>query len=381
MGIDLLKIKKESLGFLFFLMIYPLDFISYMISSNWGLEIPIGFVGSLISIFIFLFFYFFISSKRNLIIYIFVCVFAVFMGYLMWISNNANLLDYFYLLKISGAFCCGILFFSFLRKTDAKKIKNIILFFWILMFLLIFNFDLGENYLRLSDAFALVCLLYISMLDKIKYQVLFLILSVMGLYFLESRAGLLLFLLSVVPLIFLKNNFLKFSLVLSPIVLLAYYYILRLNESILNYNDNRFLRLIFSTDSDTSLNERKYLNEMGWETFLSNKFVGDFGYYKYSLGEGSYAHNYISFLAEFGVLGLFILVAFLIFCLISLFKLYTSKTIFYFDYIVLSFILFGLFGVLFAKSFYWLYFFFCFGVIFSYYSSFRSNGNVRKVSL
>ena len=43
--------------------------------------------------------------------------------------------------------------------------------------------------------------------------------------------------------------------------------------------------------------------------------------------------------------------------------------------------LFGLFGVLFAKSFYWLYFFFCFGVIFSYYSSFRSNGNVRKVSL
>ena len=57
MGIDLLKIKKESLGFLFFIMIYPLDFISYMISSNWGLEIPIGFVGSLISIFIFLFFY------------------------------------------------------------------------------------------------------------------------------------------------------------------------------------------------------------------------------------------------------------------------------------------------------------------------------------
>ena len=367
MNSKLFYMDKRLLSFIFFLMIYPLDFISYMVSSNFGFEFPVGFLGSVLSIFVFIFFYIFEKDRKFLISYFFLIFFLSCMFFLIWFSRNGNLIDYFYLLKIAGAFSCGLLILKFIEKSELDTIRNFLIIFWLVMFVLVFNFKLGENYLRLSDSFALVGLFLLSLQNKIRYQILLSILTLYCLYHLESRSALFLFLFTSVVLIFFKNKVSKSILLLIPIIVSFCYYIVDLNGRLLDYNDNRFLRLIFSSETDTSLNERDLLNDFGWRTFIDNKSFGDYGYYKYSLGEGSYAHNYISFLAEFGLLGFLIL--FIYFVLLCLFikKFVNNRNKNNIDYLALSFAFFGFLGIMISKSFHWIFFFFSFGIVVSYF--------------
>lgn len=359
--------NRNFLSFLFFLMVYPLDFISYMISSNFGFEIPLGFFGSILSIFIFIFLYFFEKDKNILISYFFLIFFLLCLFFIVWFSRNGNLIDYFYLFKVGGAFSCGLLILSFIKNSSSDSIRNILTIFWLVMIFFVFNFKLGENYLRLSDSFAFVSLFLLSLLNRIRYQILLSFLSLCCLYYLESRSALFLFLLTSIVLIFVKNSFSKFILLLIPIFLISYLYVVNLNNKIIDYNENRFLRLIFSTDTDTSLNERSFLNNLGWKTYLDNKYFGDYGYYKYSLGEGAYAHNYISFFAEFGFFGILILFIYLVFLILFISSFIKNINKDNTDYFALSFIFFGFLGIIISKSFHWMFFFFSFGLVVSYF--------------
>lgn len=355
------------LSFLFFLLVYPLDFIFYMVSSNFGFEIPLGFLGSILSIYLFIFLYFFEKEKNIIISYFFLGFFLLCLFFIIWFSGNGNLVDYFYLFKVAGAFSCGLLILSFIENSNSDNVRNILIIFWLIMFCLVFNFKLGENYLRLSDSFALVSLFLLSFLSTIRYQILLSFLSLCCLYYLESRSALFLFLLSSVFLIFVKNKFSKFILLLIPVFMVSYLYIININNQVLDYNNNRFLRLIFSTETDTSLNEREFLNDLGWKIYLNNKFFGDYGYYKYSFGEGAYAHNYISFLAEFGFLGALILFIYFIYLFLFMNKFARNMSKDNSDYFALSFIFFGFLGIMFSKSFHWIFFFFSFGLVVSYF--------------
>lgn len=359
--------NKYMLGFAFFLLTYPLDFIAYMLGGKLGVNIPIGFLGVVISIF-FIVIFFLIERKSKVILVSVIFIFLIIgMFFIMLFSNNSRLDDYFYLLKIVGAFLSGIAFINYIYQVEIEKLKVIIGFLWLLMILLLITIGLteGDNYLRLSDAFALTSLFLLGTVNKPRYQIIIFVFSVIGLYYLESRSGLFLFLISSIFLMVLKNNVIKAFLYIMPFIILSYLYIQNINSSITDYNDNRFLRIIFSKDSDTSLNARNYLNEFGWSVYKNNFYFGDFGYSRHSLGEGMYAHNYISFLAEFGLMGLLVL-AFFTYSFVVFFIIFFKDKEKNYSYLVLGFVLFGSLGLIFSKSFHWIYIYFCMGAILSY---------------
>ena len=191
--------------------------------------------------------------------------------------------------------------------------ENISLRFHIFLFLLcLFSatlFDYSEgNYLYYSDSLVIYSFFILALLgNKNRFSflsaLLVFILTSTCLYFVNSRSAILFFVASFVAYFFTVHGLKKSLLIMPPIFLSVFSFIFYINSTLDNYDGHRLLRLIFDRDTDTSLGAREVVNQFGKDTFYNNWFTGDFGLYRGIFGDGLYAHNYYSFLAEFGIIG------------------------------------------------------------------------------
>lgn len=163
------------------------------------------------------------------------------------------------------------------------------------------------NYLHVSDSLAVLGLILLSFIETAKLKLLVIAFFSVSLYFVGSRFGLIGFACAGVAMI-LKNvswsarALLAVGLVVGVIALFGYV------ESLgLEINDNRFVRLFLFTENDTSLTARIEDDDVSRDVFLANPLGG--GGYKFYVvnGEGTYAHNALSIVYEFGVVGLLFL--------------------------------------------------------------------------
>ncbi|WP_032880114.1 O-antigen ligase family protein [Acinetobacter courvalinii] len=356
---DFNKFNINLLAFFAFLLIFPLDYIAYTASSVVSFGFPIGFLGTLLSFT--LIGVFFLNKKIK---FSDIYMFGLLGGFVFFIllSQNSLAVDYFFWFKTVGIFFTGMILFDYFKQRNDVSIKYVIAFLFLIMSLLVLKYSSDGNYLRLSDAFVITSLFLISYQKRFFLTLITIGISCYALYLIGSRAGLMIYSLIAIILVYIKFGFMRFSIFIPPVIYILVMFIIELNSTIVRYGDNRFLRLIFDSEEDTSLNVRKELNEFGYNTFLQNPIVGDFGLYRKVYGEGAYAHNYLSFLSDFGIWGVvFLLVLiwlYIKFCILN-FRDRTDYNIFIF-----STSTFGIIGVAVAKSYYWLIPFFALGLLY-----------------
>ncbi|MDC5278121.1 O-antigen ligase domain-containing protein, partial [Acinetobacter baumannii] len=302
---NLTKFNINTLAMFAFLLIFPLDYIAYTLGHIGFPSIPIGFLGTTIS-FLLPFIFFMKKGLRvsDLNILVFLGSFSFFIA----LSQNAVRMDYLYWIKTIGIFFVGLMMYDYFRQRNSISYKYISVALLIIMSVFTMRYTPDGNYLRLSDAFVITSLFLVSYQKRFFVTLITVAISSFALYEIGSRAGVLIYTLIAIILIYAKYGFWKFSFFIPPAAYVLYQFILSMNNSITDYNDNRLFRLLFSSDTDTSLNLRKTFNELGYQEFLNHPIFGNFGYYRNIYGEGSYAHNFISYLAEFGVIGIVFLV-------------------------------------------------------------------------
>lgn len=367
------KFNINLLAFFAFLLIFPLDYIAYVSSSVISFGFPIGFLGTVLS---FILIGIFFLNKKIKFTDIYMCGLLGGFVFFILLSQNSLAVDYLFWFKTVGIFFTGMILVDYFNQKNNTAIKYVIGFLFLVMSLLVLKYSPDGNYLRLSDAFVLTSLFLISYQKRFFLTLITIAISGYALYLIGSRAGLMIYSLIAVILIYIKFGFIRFSIFIPPVIYALILFIIELNSTMVRYGDNRFLRLIFDSEEDTSLNVRKELNEFGYNTFLQNPILGDFGIYRRFYGEGAYAHNYLSFLSDFGIWGgvfLFILIWFYIrFCILN-FRVRTDYNIFIF-----STSTFGILGVAVAKSYYWLIPFFALGLLYRAISTkkVKNNGQI-----
>lgn len=119
-------------------------------------------------------------------------------------------------------------------------------------------------------------------------------------------------------------------------------------------DDNRILRLVFATNQDSSLIQRNMMLEWSIKIFKENPILGKYKYYYGDGRVGSYAHNFMSFWSELGVVGITQTLVIALLCIKSLFLLRQYKEnvpniIEYSAYISLLVLL----GLIASKSYLW----------------------------
>ncbi|ENW85221.1 hypothetical protein F906_02748 [Acinetobacter pseudolwoffii] len=353
-------------GYLFFILAYPFFVMSAGLSSN--------------IIFNQLYYYFltafcvvisiiFFIKSRSLSVYFFVSLIFM-MFFLSFFSKSYSYLDGIDFLKFLGYFFAGYSFFKYLLLRERIN-KLIILFIYVVCLISAFNFDYNEgNYLYYSEGVVVFSFFIISIISKNSLSsylcsILIFFLSLISLYYINSRSAIFFFSLSFLIFSFLFYGFRRSLFLITPLFSLVIAYLFYLNSTLDNYSENRLLRLLFDRDSDTSLSAREVVNQFGKETFVKNWFTGDFGIYRGVFGEGLYAHNFYSFLAEFGIIGILFL-AYVIFIYFKAF-LYIFKSNYQrFEIFLLLCLIYTFLGILLSKSYVWLFLYFTVGITVSY---------------
>lgn len=356
---NLTKFNINALAMFAFLLIFPLDYIAYTLGHIGFPSIPIGFFGAALSFALIVIFF---LNKGLRITDLFIFLFLGSFVFFIVLAQNAERMDYLYWAKTIGIFFTGLMMYDYFKQKNSLSFKYISLFLLIIMSIFTLMYTPDGNYLRLSDAFVITSLFLISYQKRFFVTLLTVAISSFALYEIGSRAGVLIYTFIAIILIYVKYGFRRFSFFLPPALYVLYQFVMSLNDSITNYNDNRLLRLLFSSDTDTSLNLRKTFNELGYQEFVNHPILGNFGYYRNIYGEGSYAHNYISYLAEFGIIGiafLILLVGLYVVFVIQNFKLRTNYNLFIF---ALS--TFCIIGLASAKSYYWIAPFLALGLLY-----------------
>lgn len=355
------KVSLSFLGVLVFLLTYSLDYLSYSLGNIGISQLPVGAAGFIISIFLLPIFY--LNKKIRISDIAMSFFFLSFLFYIMFSQYSVNT-DYLFYFKMVGLFFSGILFYDYVSR-NGEGFVPITKFIFILMITLTYFYSTDAfNYLRLSDAFAVTAILVLSYLKRLLPFIISVIFSTFCLYKIGSRAGLILFTAASLILIYQKYGIKTILFLIFPALSYGIYnlYNLYKNDS-LDLTDNRFLRLLFTAENDTSLNERNYLNASSLETFLNNPIFGNFGLYRMKTGEGAYAHNYISYLSEFGILGLIFLLLLLFFFVNFFFREIKDKDSNY-KHFILAIGIFTIIGLLFAKSVFWLLPYFVMGILY-----------------
>lgn len=374
-----IKVKKSQIAFFAFLFVFMLDSISYGLLSYFSIQIPIGMVGILLS-FVLVFFFIF---KKGSFLYgrLGVSILLFFPIVLAYVSGRGSAEDIYFWFRALAIFSAGFYFLFFISQVSKNNL-NINLYIFLLVFacmLFIFNKQQGENYLRVSDGIVLFSLFVLSLL-KDKFVYLFVVaFTCVSLYFIGSRFGLISYSFAVFLLFFLRFSIRKrffvtvFSLIPAAVL---YQWMLYEYVRIDNIHSNRLLRLFFESENDTSLQGRDLLLQKALEVFKNNYFLGDYKYYLDGGGTGGYAHNFISYWAELGVVGILISFIFLYFAIKSLFVSYRKNN--YnnqlYSFVFLTSIVLIL-GMLFAKSYMWTTSYFLSGLFYSFLNMVKIDEN------
>lgn len=166
------------------------------------------------------------------------------------------------------------------------------------------------NYLHVSDSIGVVSLALLASTQSVRLKLLMSIPVILALYFVGSRFGLMAIAVAVIAMM-LKEMDWAGRTSLAAVVLIGVFGLIGYVDSLgLEVNDNRIVRLFLYTDDDTSLNARIEDDVISRDAYLENPLIG--GGYKFYVvnGEGTYAHNALSMVYEFGVFGvLYLMVA------------------------------------------------------------------------
>lgn len=168
-------------------------------------------------------------------------------------------------------------------------------------------------YLMLADSFAIFSIFLLCINNDIRKQTIIILVSIICLFALFSRASLYCF--TIMSFLFLyKENRKIFFIVLISFIGFIYFSV---NNGII---EDRMLRLLAGS-SDTSLNMRVEDFNRGWEDLSDNWILGSFmGDVENNFGNsGEYIHNYLSFWRQFGIIPF-----------LAFFIILTSQTIYIF---------------------------------------------------
>lgn len=218
------------------------------------------------------------------------------------------------------------------------------------------------NYLHVSDSLVVVAIVLMNSLRTLKARGALLLLASAALYFVGSRFGLLGF-IGAGLLIFFRRLTWVGRISLLVVLIFGILSLVGFVDSLgLEINDNRFVRLFFHTEYDTSLNARLDDDEFGRDVFFANPFFG--GGYKFYMvnGEGMYAHNALSLVYEFGVFGVALVFAIGVFVFKSIRcqRLGGNQVDLMFGLVALLFL------AAFSKYYMWWGYFFIVGYLFSF---------------
>jgi hypothetical protein len=351
---------KSVVGLLLFLLLYPLDTIFHAAGATIGYNIPVGMVGIIIA-FISIPLIFFERNKALLFNLIFFCI-SFLVIFFVFLSERSGLQDYYFWIRTIALFTAGYLFFFWLRNYRPKRYfdKNLVLLSLLLIIMIAVPFTLATddlNYLRLSTGFLFSALLYYSFIDSNKTKVALLPFVLYAMFLFESRFSIMAFVLLFMLVSYLETRKLYKLIIVILFLLFAfifywlgYYYF----NSLENIHSNRLLRLIYATNQDTSLSSRSELLHNAYAVFLNNPFWGDYKYYRDLGQEGAYSHNFISFWAELGIVGIIYTLMIFILSIITAIK---AKKLLPSNPPVARFVLYIsillVLGIVFAKSYVW----------------------------
>ncbi len=165
------------------------------------------------------------------------------------------------------------------------------------------------NYLHVSDSIAMVSLVLLASLRTARSKIIVLFLVLLSLYFVGSRFGLIAVAAASLAMLLKDMSWmwragLAAAVVVGGVGLVGY-----VSSLGLDVNDNRIVRLFLFTEDDTSLNARIEDDVLSRDVFFDNPLLG--GGYKFYVvnGEGTYAHNALSVVYEFGFFGVLFLFA------------------------------------------------------------------------
>lgn len=210
----------------------------------------------------------------------------------------------------------GFYVFNILQR---KKINNLFTFFWLIFSVIVLVFTNyntvfltssieasaeHNNYLMMSDAYALLSYFVIVNNRNIFYRLGLILISLLCLFFLKSRASLYMFIVvNIICLILINKRFLWLLLITFIVSFLSLDWkdFLRMNSN------NRMFRLAtFGHDVSADIRTNiliKSLNEIK-SNFLWGQFMGDVLIEK---NTGTYIHNILSYLRQYGIIPFLIL--------------------------------------------------------------------------
>ena len=182
------------------------------------------------------------------------------------------------------------------------------------------------NYLHVSDSIAVVSLVLLASVKSARLKLLLFVPVLLALYFVGSRFGLVASTVATLAML-LKEISWMWRASLAGAILIGGVGLVGYVDSLgLEVNDNRIVRLFLFTEDDTSLNARIEDDVFSRDVYLDSPLVGA-GYKFYVVnGEGTYAHNALSVVYEFGFFGVLFLMAALSAVLIALMKTWGGRS-------------------------------------------------------
>lgn len=389
---SLLKPSLSGFIVLVFFLIYPLDLVFYGASSRGWPSIPVGFIGNiLLSFFILLIPFFLLSdrywslfsvSRNSWFLITLVTVLFVLIVARVVLSSNFIIFDFYFWWINFTRFILGFFFAKIILDkniVDFKKYFIVIL----LSSTFLYSFPAAEdyNYLRSGDSLLIVSILLLFFIRKFYFIFIIFIVALLNLYVLDSRAALFLYLIGSL-IFFIRRYPLKYIIpFILSITLLLIYYLNYLYSTTSNINSNRLVRIIFEKENDTSFISREAMHNIAVEVFLNKILIGDYAYYRVGENIGHYSHDYWSFLAEFGLLGVLIVFSILILALLNIIlSLSSNKTSrILLNELALIFSILLIVGIVFAKSYSWGLLYFIIGFLVFRITNLRSSNSKPNI--
>lgn len=206
-----------------------------------------------------------------------------------------------------------------------------------------FSFQMYSDFLALGSFF-LIAKFY----NKINISFFIIIFVLVELFILGSRSSIIFYLLSII-LLYIRDRkitILMFAFLCISIIFSIYF------DDISNFyqNDNRAMSLLSENyENDASLHERLIQLQSNLKVIRETWFTGElYGEFTFTHKPGSYIHNYLSYLVNFGIISFIILT--IIFLKIFYFFMRNRFTSFEYRLIFLiSF--FTIFSMLFSRSY------------------------------
>jgi len=264
------------------------------------------------------------------IFFIFIYSFGHYSAYI--IINEDLTLRYF----INDAFSIiQFLFFffvgSYFRGYEQYRIY-IFIFYTLLLVSIILNFDFeklainlinsnnkeNNDYLFLADTFAIWSILTIAYIKNYNIKLFVILVSVVGLFTLMSRASLAVFVITIL-FYFMWNREVKRNIVYLICIGVAIGIFLLNSIDISDLGNYRMFSYLISGE-DVSASERTIMHAEGIESIKNNWFIGDYGQEVIYFGVlGTYIHSYLQLLRQYGIIPFII---FLFLCYMIIINIY-----------------------------------------------------------